>query len=388
MLIEIHMLKNYPPTCLNRDDTGTPKTCYFGGVQRGRISSQCLKRSWRTSALFETLRSRGWRSRNLPGMVSKELGDMPDKAIAHVKKLIIDLLKSDSKNAAKEGNGRKATSSANRGKKKEGITGQVVFFTSDEARFLADTIHSLWEKEAGESVEKFLEIKTDNIKKEVETIKARAITLDIALFGRMVTSEAFVNVEAAMQVAHAVSTHALDLESDYFAAVDDLLTGQDDARAGMLGDIDFDSCCYYQYASLDMDKLRETLKDSPEALARVDELIPVLLKVMALSNPSGKQNSFAGHVAPEVMLVEFKSDKIPLSYVNAFAKPVSRYSTQIVKDSADRLAQEVDLMDDFYALPVAHRAWMSLRSETAPRVCERFGSLADLTDACAAWARE
>ena len=152
---------------------------------------------------------------------------MPDKAIAHVKKLIIDLLKSDSKNAAKEGNGRKATSSANRGKKKEGITGQVVFFTSDEARFLADTIHSLWEKEAGESVEKFLEIKTDNIKKEVETIKARAITLDIALFGRMVTSEAFVNVEAAMQVAHAVSTHALDLESDYFAAVDDLLTGQD-----------------------------------------------------------------------------------------------------------------------------------------------------------------
>ena len=66
MLIEIHMLKNYPATTLNRDDSGAPKTCYFGGVQRGRISSQCQKRSWRTSPLFAMLESQGWRSRALP----------------------------------------------------------------------------------------------------------------------------------------------------------------------------------------------------------------------------------------------------------------------------------------------------------------------------------
>lgn len=388
MLIEIHMLKNYPATNLNRDETGAPKTCFFGGAQRGRISSQCLKRSWRTSPLFDVLDSKGWRSRDLPGIVCEKLIDMPDEAIAHVKKLIVALTMSDKSKNKPEEKEEKTSQSGKREKKKEGITGQIIFFSPDDVRFLADAIHALWKEEAKGEVQKFLDIKLDDMKKVIEKAKERAITLDIALFGRMVTSAAFVNVEASMQVAHAVSTHALDLESDYFTAVDDLLTGQDETGAGMIGDIDFDSCCYYQYASLDMDKLRENLKDSPEALARVDELIPVLLRVMALSNPSGKQNSFAGHVAPDAMLVEFKPEKIPLSYVNAFAKPVSRYSTQIVKDSTDRLAQEVDLMDGFYALPVAHRAWMALRSETAPRACERFGSFAELLDACAAWVRE
>lgn len=371
MLIEIHMLKNYPATNLNRDETGAPKTCFFGGAQRGRISSQCLKRSWRTSPLFDALKSKGWRSRNLPDLVAAQLSDLSEEAVAHARKMLTGIANKDGKMD-----------------EKNLITGQLIFFSPEEVHFLAETVRALWNDGAGGEIKKFLKLKPGDIADAVKKAQARAITLDIALFGRMVTSAAFVNVEASMQVAHAVSTHALDLESDYFTAVDDLLTGQDETGAGMIGDIDFDSCCYYQYASLDMDKLRENLKDSPEALARVDELIPVLLRVMALSNPSGKQNSFAGHVAPDAMLVEFKPEKIPLSYVNAFAKPVSRYSTQIVKDSTDRLAQEVDLMDGFYALPVAHRAWMALRSETAPRACERFGSFAELLDACAAWVRE
>ena len=191
-----------------------------------------------------------------------------------------------------------------------------------------------------------------------------------------------------MQVAHAVSTHPVNLESDYFTAVDDLIHLMDESGAGMIGDIDYDSCCYYLYASLDMDKLRENLKDSPESLAKVHELLPVLLRVMAMSNPSGKQNTFAGHVLPEAILVEVKQDKIPLNYANAYAEPVSRMSRRIVQDSIDKLVNEVNLMDACYQLPIVHRGFMALRSENHPAKCECFARFDQLVEACAAWAKE
>lgn len=99
MLFEIHMLKNFPSTNLNRDETGAPKTCYFGGSQRGRISSQCLKRSWRTSELFGVLESQGWRSRNLPEMVAKKLREMNvDEAyIDHAKLILTGIANKDKK---------------------------------------------------------------------------------------------------------------------------------------------------------------------------------------------------------------------------------------------------------------------------------------------------
>lgn len=270
---------------------------------------------------------------------------------------------------------------------KDDTTSQTIFFSSDDVRSIAEVIRACW-NEAGD-VKTFIKQKPDAvIKALMKKTENRAITLDIALFGRMVTSKAFVNVEAAMQVAHAVSTHAVNLESDYFTAVDDLASGDESTGADMIGDIDFDSCCYYQYASLDMDKLRENLINSPEALARLDELIPVLLRVMAMSNPSGKQNTFAAHVMPDAMLVEFKTEKIPLSYANAFAKPISRFSKQLSKDSADALVEEVDLMDHCYALPVSHRAWLSLRSDKQPKNCQRFERFEELAQACGEWAKE
>lgn len=369
MLIEIHMLKHYPASNLNRDETGAPKTCYFGGAQRGRISSQCLKRAWRTSPLFDALQSKGWRSRSLAELVGRELSDLPEEAVAHARKLVTGIANKDGKM-----------------NDREDITGQIIFFSPDDVRALAEAIREAW-REAGD-VKTFRKQKPDGITQALKKASARAITLDIALFGRMVTSDALVNVEAAMQVAHAVSTHAVNLESDYFTAVDDLLTGEESTGAGMIGDIDFDSCCYYQYASLDVDKLRENLKDSPEALARVDELVPVLLRVMAMSNPSGKQNSFAAHVLPDALLVEFKPERIPLSYANAFAEPVSRFSRQISRDSAEKLVEEVDRMDRCYALPVSHRAWLSLRSDRQPEKCQRFERFDELVHSCGEWAKE
>ena len=370
MLFEIHMLKNFPSTNLNRDETGAPKTCYFGGSQRGRISSQCLKRSWRTSELFGVLESQGWRSRNLPEMVAKKLREMNvDEAYIDHAKLIL-------------------TGIANKDKKVSNdlITGQMIFSSPEDVQALADTVKALIDQ--SKDVQEFKKLKPDAVIGPMKKAQARAITLDIALFGRMVTSDIILNVEASMQVAHAVSTHPVNLESDYFTAVDDLIHLMDESGAGMIGDIDYDSCCYYFYASLDMDKLQENLKDSPESLAKVHELLPVLLRVMAMSNPSGKQNTFAGHVLPEAILVEVKKGKIPLNYANAYAEPVSRMSRRIVQDSINKLVSEVDLMDDCYQLPIVHRGFMALRSENHPAKCECFSRFDQLVEACAAWAKE
>ena len=376
MLFEIHMLKNFPSTNLNRDETGAPKTCYFGGSQRGRISSQCLKRSWRTSELFGALESRGWRSRNLPEMVAIKLRDMgvDESYIEPAKRMIIDSAKKEKK----EKKEKKVSNDL--------ITSQIIFFSPEDVQALADTVKARIDQ--SKDVEEFKKLKPDAISAPMKKAQARAITLDIALFGRMVTSDIILDVEAAMQVAHAVSTHPVNLESDYFTAVDDLIHMMDESGAGMIGDIDYDSCCYYMYASLDMDKLRENLKDSPESLSKVHQLLPVLLRVMAMSNPSGKQNSFAGHVLPEMIMVEVKKDKIPLSYANAFAEPVSRMSRKIVQDSIDKLVSEVNLMDDCYQLPVVHRGFMALRGENHPLKCECFTRFDQLVEACAVWAKE
>lgn len=376
MLIEIHMLKNYPATNLNRDDTGAPKTCFFGGSQRGRISSQCLKRTWRTSDQFKQLDSAGFRSRTLPELVARRLSaaGVASDLVNSAQKILTGIANKEGKTNDKK------------------MTSQIIFFSPDDVAALTACLLQMIEKAAdSKTLEK---AKSDEIVTMMKKANARAITLDIALFGRMVTSDAFVDVNAAMQVAHAVSTHTVNLESDYYTAVDDLLSngdgaddeGGDQTGAGMIGDLDYNSCCYYLYAALDTDVLKENLKNSSEAYAKIPQLLPTLLTVMAQSNPTGKQNSFAGHVLPEMIMVEFKQQKVPLSYANAFAEPVSLRKGHVVRDSIEKLANEINLMDGAYALPVEHRAWMALRGDQKPMTCETFRSLPDMVQACAKWA--
>ena len=386
MLFEIHMLKNYPSTNLNRDEVGSPKTCYFGGSQRGRISSQCLKRSWRTSDLFKALESLGCRSRMLPELVGHNLKEMgvEDSFIEHAKSIIKDIAKSNKNNDDENNNKKSKKENKN---KKDVTTKQAIFFSPDDVQCLTEKMKELIDQCA--NINEFKKITKDNIIELTKKAPARDITLDIALFGRMVTSDVIVNVEASMQVAHAVSTHPVNMESDYFTAVDDLLGMTEETQgADMIGDIDYNSCCYYIYASLDVDKLKENLKDSPDALAKVEQLIPVLLRVMAMSNPSGKQNTFAGHVLPEAIMVECKKDKVPLSYANAYAEAVSRTSRKVVQDSINKLVAEVDLMDRCYGLKPLHRGWMALRSNDHPDVCECFANFDELLNACADWMKE
>ena len=186
-----------------------------------------------------------------------------------------------------------------------------------------------------------------------------------------------------MQVAHAISTNKVSVESDYFTAMDDMLSGSsmDELGAAMIGDVDFNSSCYYVYASVDTDALAENLKHADNADEIVRKAIPALLRAMAFTDPSGKQNSFAGHVLPSVVMVECKEKKIPTSMVNAFVEPVGK-GGDLVKCSAEKLVSEVDMTARNYGLEVKERLWFcvdkyDVKPETATKVCATFPDLVE-----------
>ena len=372
MLYEIHMLKNYPPTNLNRDDTGAPKTCTFGGVTRGRISSQCLKRSWRTSDLFKAEVGEdklGIRTRKLPELVAQrlqELGVCPEFAEA-VKPRI-------------SGFGNKEGKETKDG----GSTAQVIFFAPQDIDAVARAVKE--KLDACKTVKDVDKLKSKDLQSAVTSAELRPVTLDIALFGRMVTSDAFRDVEASMQVAHAISTNKISVESDYFTAMDDLLSGEsmDETGAGMIGDVDYNASCYYLYASLDTDLLRKSLKDAENADVIIARAVPALLRTMAFTNPSGKQNTFAGHVLPSCFMLECKEQKVPVSLVNAFAEPVK--GQDIVMESIRKLAAEADMTARCFGLPVRERLWFCtdkypIHPECATKVCASFPELVEAASA-------
>lgn len=367
MLYEIHMLKNYPPTNLNRDDTGAPKTCVFGGVTRGRISSQCLKRSWRTSELFKSEigeENLGIRTRKLPSLIADRLLEMGVSAdyVQAVTPRITGFGNKDGKET------------------KDGTTAQIIFFAPEDIEAAASAVKE--KLDACKSVKDVEKLKAKQLQEAVTGADVRPITLDIALFGRMVTCDAFRDVEAAMQVAQAISTGKVCVESDYFTAMDDLLRGAtiDEKGAAMIGDADYNASCYYLYASLDTDALRENLKYSEDADQIVKKALPALLRAMAFTDPSGKQNSFAGHVFPSAVLVECKTKKVPTSLVNAFVKPVT--ATDPVEESIRRLSAETDMMVRNFALPVEERLWFcvdkyDVKPESATKAFTVFPELVE-----------
>lgn len=373
MLYEIHMIKNYPPTNLNRDDTGSPKTCVFGGTTRGRISSQCLKRSWRKSNLFTSAvgeNNLGFRTRKLPELVADRLLEMGVSAeyVEAIRPRISGFGNKESKET------------------KDGMTtAQLVFYAPQDIEAVALAVKE--KLDACEKVKDVEKLKGKDLQSAAEDAdRTRPITIDIALFGRMVTSEAFRNVEAAMQVAHAISTNKVTIESDYFTAMDDLLSGNtmEESGAGMINDTDYNSSCYYFYASLDTDLLKESLKDAEHADEIIAATIPALLRAMAFTNPSGKQNSFAGHVLPSCFMVECKEQKVPVSLVNAFVKPVQ--GKDYVEESIRKLAEEADLVTRNYGIPMRECLWFCVdkyhvEPQCATKVC---GTFPELVDAAAA----
>lgn len=355
-MIQFHILRNYASSNLNRDEIGAPKTAVFAGTQRGRISSQCLKRAWRNSYAFRNLESYGIRTQYLPEIIAeriKQLGDDETYAFAAKNKKMFAKLGKNEKNSEEGKNSEEATGDI---KAESGVkTSQLMFFSKEDIDVCVNAVINA-DKDA------------KKLKEEIDLLGKKAavrpVTLDIALFGRMITDDKFADVSASFQVAHALSTNRVNQESDYFTAADDLSsTYREDAGAGHLGDCDFNSCCYYEYAALDIDQLKRNLSSSPEALSKLPLLIASLIEAMVYSSPSGKQNSFAAHSLPSVVCLENKSKKIPVSYVNAFEQTVAyNYSVE----SAKRLVAEIDKTDKKFDTGLKERLWFDINESGAP----------------------
>jgi CRISPR system Cascade subunit CasC len=372
MLVEIHVVQNHAPSNLNRDDTGSPKDCIFGGVRRSRISSQCIKRSVRRSPLFEE------------GLEGADLGIRTRHLPQEVKKLLLGRgLASDLAEVAAE----KASGFGNSEGKEQpnGLTAQAMFLTKGDIHAVASVLHEA--ATAAGSAVAFRKVGAGNLQEKAELRGWRPITADIALFGRMTTSGAFRDVEAAMQVAHAISTHKMDHEFDYFTAVDDLqgLDDDEDAGACHINDTEFNSACYYKYFSLDLAALIANLagpeprdkapKADHEAYAsRVAEAKGAALRVVdsfiraaVFTTPTGKQNSFAAHQLPDAILAEVRCRKTPVSYANAFVKPARAHGeVDLVEDSLAKFSEHVGTLTRKFSLETSPRLWFSTREATIP----------------------
>ncbi len=342
MLIEIHMLKNYPPTNLNRDDLGSPKTCVFGGSNRSRISSQCLKRSWRKSEIFaDTVGAEylGTRTRKFPVLVKDKLVEMG--VLLEYAEAIMPQMSAIGNKDAKEN------------KKDVTKTAQIAIYSMQDIEDIANVAKA--ELDQCKNVSDVKKIKVKDIAEKIKNAKVRPISVDIALFGRMVTSDMFRDVEASVQVAHALSTNRVIMESDYFVAMDDLVSGKslEDAGAGMIDSTEFNSSCYYIYASVDTDILAENLAGVEDVPGLAKKAVEGMLNAMAFSDPSGKQHAFAGHILPSFTLVECKDKKIPVSYTNAFVEAINpNEDGGLIQNSIEKLLQERQIIRKDYAVPV------------------------------------
>ncbi len=374
MLVEIHMIQNHAPSNLNRDDTGSPKSCVFGGIRRARISSQCLKRSIRQSEIFQKeieKMGKSFRTRLLPEKIMERLisDGIPESHARIVAKKISGL---GSKKERKDSDEKL-------------ITKQIIFFSSGELDNIVSILKDKIKNETTpEAVEKSL--KDFNYEKAIESSGHQSITPDIALFGRMVTSEAFPNIEASIQVAHALSTNKMEHEFDYFTAVDDLISTSETIEAqgaGMIGDTEFNSACYYKYFSLDFDSLIENMKlsgnsNEKELKSQLVDVASAFVKAAAFTTPTGKQNTFAAHQLPDAILIEIRKEKTPISYTNAFIKPARpKGDKDLLEVSLEKFTDYVKDINRKYGLTCDSRLWFTTKEIEIENVtnCENFEEL-------------
>lgn len=360
-LIQIHLLQNYAPANLNRDDTGSPKDALFGGVLRGRISSQCLKRSMRTSMFFEeAFKDAGLlaqRTKQLHKLLAEAL--MAEGATEKEREDIVARVPEFGKKSAKEVDSEKDTegngvAASVADAKLE--TKQLIYLAPNEVMPLAQKLLKAY-REVGAG--KWAKYEMKDLRRELGSSVPRSV--DIALFGRMTTDEAFEDVHAAAQVAHALSTNALKQEFDYYTAVDDL-SGQ--TGAGMIGDVEFNSSTYYKYLNVHFGKLIENLGGDDAAQDNATRAVMALLEAAIFAQPSGKQNSFAAHNLPDFVLVEVSSRILPVNYANAFLAPArAKDNKTVVEVAADQLVDHASKTSAMFGLK-AERAYLST-SDTA-----------------------
>lgn len=306
--IQLHVLTSYAPANLNRDDTGRPKTALMGGALRLRVSSQSLKRAWRTSDLFESAVGNhlGKRTRLLgkdvydamltQGVEQQRALEWARQIAAAFGSLEVDKLEPKKKKAGDEGEAEPEV--------KKLLQIKEIIHISPAERQAALQL-------AGNCAQRG----TGPVADELKLLSKEGTAVDVSMFGRMLASANAFNVDAAVQVAHAFTVHRAEVEDDYFSAVDDL---DDDTGAAHINERGYGAGLFYLYVCINRSLLQENLHGD-KALA--DKAIASLLESITKVSPTGMQNSFASRAYAAYVLAE-KGAQQPRSLSQAFLKPV------------------------------------------------------------------
>ena len=336
--IQLHLLTSYPPANLNRDDLGRPKTAVMGGAPRLRVSSQSLKRAWRTSEVFKQALCGhiGTRTKEIGIRVFKKLQakSVSERNAIEWSKEIADVFGKCKKLTDKE---KKALEKLEGEEKIEKLTTELAIeqLAHVSPEELA-AIDALVQKLAGEG--------NRPTKEDLELLRNDHKATDIALFGRMLADSPMYNREAAAQVAHAISVHRVTVEDDYFTAVDDLNEGIEDMGAGHIGETEFAAGLFYLYVCIDCELLVRNL-NGDRRLAR--KTVKALIEAAATVAPTGKQNSFGSRAYASYFLCE-RGDRQPRSLSVAFLKPVT--GTDMMEEAVQKLEDCRDKVNKVYGI--------------------------------------
>lgn len=342
LYIDIHAIQTVPPSNLNRDDTGSPKTAQYGGVTRARVSSQCWKKAVRQYFSDQKLDEKynGKRSLDIVDLIAKTVVELePATSYNEAIEMVNETLKL-----------AKVTTKDNRVK--------ALFFISPmQAKAFAQA-----------AIDKIED------KKKLQEILNANPSVDIALFGRMVADDPTLNEDASCQVAHAISTHSIETEFDFFTATDDLAP-EDNAGAGMLGTMEFNSSTLYRYANIAAHELANQLQDKEMMMEALKHFIEAFLKSM----PTGKINSFANQTLPEAVMIAIRKDR-PVNLVTAFESPI-KASDGYVGGSIIKLREEYHKVMRYVEEPLAVFSigieGMEGQVENLKSLLDQFGKVID-----------
>ncbi|UTR83115.1 type I-E CRISPR-associated protein Cas7/Cse4/CasC [Streptomyces cavourensis] len=356
-ILDIHILQTVPPSNLNRDDTGTPKSATYGGVRRSRVSSQAWKRATR-EAFGELLDSSelGIRTKKVVEVLAErvmELDSSLPPAAAQALAAETITTATGSKVAVP---GRKSKQDAEDAAPAEST--YLMFLSNRQYGALAAMTVEGGKGGDLQALKDFFKVKEN--KSRAKQLVLTEHSVDIALFGRMVADSTDLNVDAAAQVAHALSVHAVEVESDYYTAVDDKNTDAE-TGAGMIGTIDFNSATLYRYAALDVNRLQENLgagHDDARPVEPTRRAVAAFLEGFITSLPTGKINTFGNQTLPAAVIVKVRSRR-PVSYVAAFEEPVAlSKGGGFLKGSCKRLARFVPDLEASFGLSGGPEGWV------------------------------
>ncbi|MEU7754283.1 type I-E CRISPR-associated protein Cas7/Cse4/CasC [Micromonospora sp. NPDC049171] len=320
--IDIHVLQTVPPSNLNRDDAGSPKQAIYGGARRARVSSQAWKRATRLAfddELHIPRRTLGTRTKRIATLLATRLADRTGL---------------DNEAAARLGNALLAHDLNIKPGRKAEETAYLLFVGHNQIDAIVDLV--------ADRATELAALADDALTKTVADLPVRAQLatkhpIDVALFGRMVADIPTLNVDAATQVAHALSVHPVEIEFDYYTAVDDEKTRDDDAGAAMIGTVEFTSATLYRFATLNVQHLAQNLENDQEAALAAAR---AFLRAFVTSMPTGHQNTFAHRTVPSLVSYLVRTDQ-PVNLVSAFEQPI-RSRDGIAAKAVVRLAEELN----------------------------------------------